>query len=105
MTVRPTSAAAARAAKRTTPKAQAAIFVHVLRQGDRGATLEEISLDLGMVINAVCPRRLALEKAGWLEDSGKRRNTTSGRPAIVWVVPKHIADKARLKLAAKGIAA
>jgi hypothetical protein len=103
MTVRGTSHAAARSIRAVSPNQRARIFVHVLSKRDLGSTLEEIVIELGIAISSASPRRLELERAGWLEASGKRRLTTSGRGAMVWVVPEEIAKRARAKLADKGI--
>lgn len=77
--------------------------MHVLAKRELGSTLEEIVIELGIAISSASPRRLELERAGWLEDSGRRRPTTSGRGATVWVVPEEIATRARAKLVDKGI--
>lgn len=53
--------------------------------------------------NTVRPRRIELEELGFVEDSGARRPTHSGKMAIVWVVPESVAEKARRKLEKKGV--
>lgn len=52
--------------------------------GDGGLTDEEIGVELGMNPSSVRPRRQELQKMGWVEDSGDRRETESGMRAIVW---------------------
>jgi hypothetical protein len=79
-------------------KLRGQVFVYILNCGRHGATLEEISLGLRMQLQTVCPRRQELEKKGLLVDSGFRRLTKAGRPAIVWIVPTHIAPLAKAKL-------
>ena len=53
-------------------------------QGEHGATDEEIQLGLGMNPSTQRPRRVELVEGGWVEDSGERRKTRSGRNAVVW---------------------
>ena len=64
---------------------RARVFAHVQEQGARGATCDEIeeALDLKHQTASARVRELALR--GDLEDSGKRRDTRSGRKAVVWV--------------------
>jgi len=52
--------------------------------GEVGATDEQIAKALGMNPNTERPRRKELEEMGWIRDSGERRKTASGSPAIVW---------------------
>lgn len=54
--------------------------------GDDGATDEEMQNSLRMPANTQRPRRRELVQHGRVRDSGKRRNTASGTPAIVWVL-------------------
>lgn len=54
--------------------------------GARGATDEEIATALGMRHYTAAPRRNELAKAGWVAESGRRRPTTTGTPATVWVL-------------------
>ena len=51
-----------------------------------GATDEEIQLGLGMNPSTQRPRRVELVEGGWIEDSGERRKTRSGRSAVVWTL-------------------
>jgi hypothetical protein len=53
---------------------------------EHGRTDEELQDILGMDPSTERPRRVELVEGGWLEDSGKRRPTRSGRQAIVWQV-------------------
>ena len=48
------------------------------------ATDEEIQRSLKMDGNTERPRRRELELAGKIVDSGKRRKTSTGSPAVVW---------------------
>ena len=61
------------------------VFRYVRLRGDHGATDVEISDGLGILRDSVRPRRLELERAGRLADSGRRRRTPSGRLATVWI--------------------
>lgn len=54
--------------------------------GDDGATDEEIALALTMRHYTAAPRRTELRDAGWVEDSGRRRATTTGTAAAVWIL-------------------
>ena len=51
-----------------------------------GATDEETQRYLDMNPNTERPRRKELQDAGFIRDSGKRRDTISGTAAIVWEV-------------------
>lgn len=55
-------------------------------RGQHGGTDEECQLALGMKTQTETPRRNELTKMGLLIDSGRRRPTSSGRPATVWIV-------------------
>ena len=51
-----------------------------------GATAQEIEVALQMAGNTVRPRLVGLRERGKIEDSGLRRETQSGRRAVVWRV-------------------
>lgn len=51
-----------------------------------GQTCDEIEASRGMRHQTISSRITALAKAGLIKDSGIRKNTRSGRPAIVWVM-------------------
>ena len=70
------------------------VFRFVLRQSANGATNEEISDSTGIKLQTVCARRNELGKKYVLVDSGRRRATSSGRSAIVWVVPERVREAA-----------
>lgn len=57
----------------------------IRRRGERGATDEEISLALSMRDSTARARRVELRDAQKIRDSGRRRETNSGRASIVWV--------------------
>jgi hypothetical protein len=65
----------------------------VLRQRNRiykfivencGATCDEIEVGLGMLHQTASSRINQLARDGWLRDTGDRRETRTGRLAIVW---------------------
>lgn len=58
----------------------------IVRQGEEGRTDDEIQTETGLSHQSESPRRWELVKGGWIEDSGLRRTTASGQPAIVWVL-------------------
>jgi len=62
------------------------ILDFIAEQEDRGATDEEIEQCFGARHQSASARRNELMNDGWIEDSGKRRRTTSGKEAIVWVL-------------------
>lgn len=51
-----------------------------------GATDFEIQIALGWDGNTERPRRLELQRAGRIKDSGRKRETPLGGKATVWVV-------------------
>jgi hypothetical protein len=55
-------------------------------RGDHGSTDEEASIEIPMRLYTAAPRRNELVNGGWVEDSGRRRNTTTGTSATVWVL-------------------
>lgn len=98
MTTPSTSIEAKKAIQPVARTLRAQVFVELLRRGSTGATLEELELTLKLAGNTIRPRRQELEKRGLVENSGRERPTTSGRSAIVWIVPEHVAELARSKL-------
>jgi hypothetical protein len=62
------------------------VLDYIAASGDRGATDEEISLALRMRLYTAAPRRNELLRDGWVEDSDRRRRTTTGARAAVWVL-------------------
>lgn len=60
-------------------------MVYGIIRNRRGATDEEIQLALRLNPSTSRPRRVELERAGIVKDSGRRRANRSGRKAIVWV--------------------
>ncbi len=68
---------------------RARVLGFIVEQGPNGATDDEGEAALGIKPQTYTPRRGELVKLGLVVDSGFRRNTTSGRPAAVWVTPNH----------------
>ncbi len=61
------------------------IYQHILRCGLLGATDSEAQGALGLSSQQLAPRRGELATHGLILDSGERRDTPSGRAAVVWV--------------------
>jgi monoamine oxidase len=78
-----TSQEAARRALGRSGSQRNAIYEEIRMQG--GMTCDEVCDYLQMLVQSVTPAINTLARDGWLEDSGKRRLTRSGREAIVWV--------------------
>jgi hypothetical protein len=55
-------------------------------RGDEGATDDEIEVALGLIHQNASARRRGLVLQGFIKDSGKRRETRTGRDAVVWIV-------------------
>lgn len=60
------------------------VHAYIICTGEYGATDAEIERGLGMRHQTASARRNELVKLGLVVDSGQRRPTPSGRPAIVW---------------------
>lgn len=83
---------AAAAAALPKSRTQRAKVREVIRQaGPAGLTDQEIATKLGLAENSVQPRRLELSSLGGdgeparVRDSGERRETSTGNPAVVWI--------------------
>lgn len=61
------------------------VLEFIRSRGERGATDEEISLELSMRDSTARARRVELRDAEKIRDSSRRRETRSGRLSIVWV--------------------
>lgn len=74
------------AAKRALPRSgtKRARVLYEIATAPAGCTDDEIITRTGFLHQSVGPRRLELEQGGWVEDSGERRKTRMGNPAIVW---------------------
>jgi hypothetical protein len=63
---------------------QRQVLNYLQKQGETGATDEEMQQGLGMPPNTQRPRRRELQLNEVVHDSGARRLTRSGRRAVVW---------------------
>lgn len=64
---------------------QARVLGMLRQMGSHGATDEQLQRRLAMNANTQRPRRVELVEAGLVVDSQRVRNTSFGRPAVVWV--------------------
>jgi len=62
------------------------VFVYILEQGSHGATCEECEFELAMQHQTCSARITELKDSRLVRDSGRRRETSSGRLAAVLVV-------------------
>jgi len=69
------------------PTQQRKVWAFLKGRGDYGATDEE-GMALLQIGESYRPRRIALVDAGLVNDSGRTRETRSGRNAVVWVACK-----------------
>jgi hypothetical protein len=63
----------------------AQVFATIYTAGSAGLIDEEVAAALGMKESTTRARRVELRDAGLVIDSGRRRRTSSGRAAAVWV--------------------
>lgn len=61
------------------------VLLYIYREGDLGATRDEVALELDMSPNTVRPRIKELIDAGWVETNGQMRPTPLGRAAEVLI--------------------
>jgi len=64
---------------------QSTVYSYILKQGDSGATCEEVERALDLAHQTASARVYELHHKGRIKDSGHRRLTTKKRLAIVWV--------------------
>jgi hypothetical protein len=60
------------------------VFEFIASRGVIGATDAEIQAGLALPGDSERPRRVWLEQRGHIRDSGLKRLTEAGRPAVVW---------------------
>lgn len=82
-----TSLQAAEKIKPSKAKLQIQVYEFIKSKGSFGATDEEAQLTLGMQGSTQRPRRIELQVAGKIVDSGRTRATMSGRSATIWIAP------------------
>ena len=82
-----TSKAAARSQSASLPQKRRAVYDCIARQGPHGMTCDEAERALGMRHTTVSARinELATREPVLVIDSGRRRVTSGGRAAIVWI--------------------
>ena len=77
------------AAERVGPRTgtlRALAFRTIASAGDDGLTHGELAMLAGKRHYSIAPRVTELVEQGYVRDSGKRRPTDTGSPAIVWVL-------------------
>jgi hypothetical protein len=80
-----TSHAAAESMAGAAPTVRKTIMKVIRDSGLQGATDDEIEQITGLKHQTASAARRSLSKVGHVVDSGERRNTSSGRKAIVWI--------------------
>ena len=80
-----TSKAAAQAILPKLSEVLMRIHMQIIRSGKLGMTCDEIERELKLRHQTASARVRDLAQRGVIDDSGSRRATSSGRPAIVWV--------------------
>lgn len=80
-----TSRAAAREMSPLASTLNLRVFRFIVDRSDDGATDFDIQAGLGLSGDTERPRRWTLQKCGLVKDSGARRDSPSGRAAIVYV--------------------
>lgn len=78
-----TSAAAARGYAPRAPHARKRVYDAIVHS--TGLTDDELQVRLRMNPSTERPRRIELQNAGCVEDSGRTRKTRSGMQAVVWI--------------------
>lgn len=79
-----TEQAAAERVRPRTGTQRRRVLAAFVRAYPEGRTDDELVAELGLTPNSVRPRRVELVRGGWLVDSGERRPTPTGSPAVVW---------------------
>jgi hypothetical protein len=80
-----TSKSAAETIRKDAPRLRRLVYDYIASRGVAGSTDQECQEALELASNTQAPRRIELTESGHVRDSGQRRPTRSGRPAIVWV--------------------
>jgi hypothetical protein len=77
---------AARFVEPRTGTLRALALATITEAGDRGLTHNELAAITGKRHYSIAPRVTELVEMGWVRDSGLRRPTDTGSPAIVWIL-------------------
>ncbi|MHB1038393.1 MAG: hypothetical protein ACYC35_28300 [Pirellulales bacterium] len=67
------------------PALESRVFLYIVSRGEHGATDEEIAAHVEGRADTVRCRRIGLRNAGFILDSGRKRTTTAGVLATVWI--------------------
>ncbi len=85
----PTSIEAARAIEPDAESLGREVLAFIRKRGEAGATDDDLMELLAPIVGyqgpTLRPRRIKLMKDGLVRDSGRTRETKSGRSAVVWV--------------------
>ena len=66
---------------------QSWVYRTIKDAGDYGVTDDELFMELPTDNqSSIRPRRIELVRAGLVKDSGRKRKTSSGRQATVWII-------------------
>ncbi len=87
-----TSKATAESVKPDTNRQRARVRAYLIHRGKDGATDEEMQAHIPMNASTQRPRRVELVTAGEVVDSGRKRPTASGHPAIVWACTEFLKE-------------
>jgi len=91
-----TAKAAAESIKLRSGTQRAAVLIEIyMARHTVGMSDEMVQAVLGMGASSERPRRVELCRMGFVEDSGKRVHTSTGREAVVWAVTEAGAAAAR----------
>lgn len=85
-----TSKAAADSIEHIAPTMRKRVFDAIRDADSKGMTDDELEVALDMTHQSASARRRELVKSGDVIDSGKTRETRSGRSAIVWVTSDNV---------------
>ena len=88
-----TSREAAEAALPNLGAPQAEVYMRIRAHGEWGCTDDELELQTGLSHQGVSARRRELVLRGAVRDSGRRRRTSRGRWATVWVLGLDLAPR------------
>lgn len=70
------------------------VLREIWQAGDEGRIDQENELNVpGLSRSSASTRRFELMEMGWVEDSGRRRRTTTGRLAAVWVLTREAREQ------------
>lgn len=92
-----TSRAAAEAIAPHAPNLRDQVFDYIRAQGVKGATIDEVSIGMGLKTATVCPRFYELKGGAYgngetartfpvrIVPNGMKRETSSGHSAVCWI--------------------